>query len=298
MPVLNNSAMPTISVAGMRVTALNRSALLSAVQTRLHNHIPTRIVTPYSEFLFRAMHDSAFRDTLNSADFALPDGVGILWASTFLSTPLTARTAFGTWVQAIGQMVWTGATIVLCPSRIAQIIPEVISGSDFVFDLCKLAVQEQAPIFIAGGFGEVPKKTAQILQERFPGLKIAGTSNVFVDTITGPAAQSLVETIRTSQARMLFLALGPYKQELFMMHHWESLQVDLAIGLGGTFDYITGKSRLAPDWLQKLGLEWLFRLIAEPYRAPRIYRATVGLITTLIRYKVQLWTKKSAAGTL
>ncbi len=89
--------MPTISVAGTRVTALNRSALLSAVQTRLHNHIPTRIVTPYSEFLFRAMHDSAFRDTLNSADFALPDGVGILWASTFLSTPLTARTAFGTW---------------------------------------------------------------------------------------------------------------------------------------------------------------------------------------------------------
>lgn len=294
----NNPPIPHDTVAGLRITTLRRTALRKAVQARVHDHIPTRIVTPYSEFLFRTIRDQAFQSTLNAADIALPDGIALLWAATFLSVPLTAHSRWGAWLQTIGHMVYTGACIVLWPSRMRRIIPETIPGSSFVFDLCEIAVQEQAPIYIAGGFGDTPRRTAEILAQRFPGLVIAGISNASIPSVESDAAVQLAQDIARSGARIAFLALGPQKQELFMMRHWDSMRVDLAIGLGGTFNYITGDSHLPPRWIRGLGLEWLFRLITEPVRAKRIYRATFGLIGLLMQYKVDLWTKARATGTL
>ncbi len=298
MPASSSQPIPHVSVAGVHVTTLRRKELKSLIQNRLHERVPTRIVTPYSEFLFRSAQDPAFCSLLNEADISLPDGIAMLWGATFLSAPLTARSTLGAWFQSIGQMVWTGASIVLQPSRIAQVIPETIPGSDFVFDLCELAVREKASIFIAGGFGDVPAQSARILTERYPGLLVAGTSNASIGDIESEAAAALVQEIQESGARMLFLALGPQKQEQFMMRYWDSFHVDLAIGLGGTFNYLTGKSHLPPAWVRSLGLEWLFRLITEPTRMPRIYRATIGLIQTLVRYKVRLWTNTRQTGTL
>lgn len=299
MPVSNNNLpLPHCTVAGVRVTTLRRAALRSVVQSRLRSRIPTRIVTPYSEFLFRAVSDHEFRNVLNAADIALPDGVAMPWAATFLSIPLTATNWLSAWMQTVGHMVYTGASIVLQPSRISRIIPETIPGSSFVFDLCELAVQERAPIYIAGGFGETPRRTADILAQRFPGLLIAGTSNTTIPSVESEAAIQLAREIADSGARIAFLALGPQKQELFMMRHWDTLGVDLAIGLGGTFNYITGDSRRPPRWIRALGLEWLFRLVTEPSRAKRIYRATFGLVGLLMQYKMNLWTKARATGTL
>lgn len=297
MPASSNT-IPDVSIAGLRITALPREAVKQVIQERLHAHIPTRIVTPYSEFLFRALHDEHFRTVLNTADLALPDGIALLWAATFLHEPLSARNRISAWIQTIWHMVYTGASIVLQPSRISRIIPETIPGSSFVFDLCELAVAENASVYIAGGFGDTAQRTADILIQRFPGLVIAGISNATIPSAEDAAAVQLARDIAASGARIAFLALGPQKQELFLMQHWDTMGVDMAIGLGGTFNYITGDSQLPPTWARRLGLEWLFRLCTEPKRAPRIYRATIGLISALMRFKVNAWTKTGSAGTL
>ena len=153
-------------------------------------------------------------------------------------------------------------------------------------------------MFIAGGFGEVPNQAAAVLKELYPKLHIAGTSNARVANIESTEAQALAAQIRSSNTSFLFLALGPQKQEAFMMRYWQELEVDVAIGLGGTFEYMVGRKKTPPRWLRKLGLEWLFRLITEPKRIKRIYTGTAGLVFGLVHYKLETWTKQRPAGTL
>lgn len=253
-----------ISVLGVNIDPLTKSEALAEIRHRLRSGEKTFIVTPYSESLVTAQKDSEFRQILNSADISLPDGIGVLWAAKYLESR----------IQNHESRIWTLAKTLLAilfrPSYIRIPIPEKISGSEFVWDLAGLAAENGYSIFLLGGFGDTAERAADTLKAKIPNLRIAGVSNTPDAKIEGD---------------LLFVALGPVRQEKWIARHLPKLPIKLAIGLGGTFDYLAKKRPYRPKFWATRGLEWLFRLLTQPWRAIRIFKGVLGLIFLTYNYK-------------
>lgn len=273
-----------INVAGLTLSATTKQDILTQLETWVTEGKQVRVVTPYSEFLQYAMKDPSIMAMLSSADVAIADGVGIVWAAHFLNIPLPQKNKVLRLLRSIWQMITSGARILLAPRSIYTPIPEKIVGADFFWDLAGLAEKQNQPIFLLGGFEQTPNIVAEKLRERFPNIRIGGISNS-----NFPGNEELLQQIRASNAGMLFVAWGPIRQEQWIMEHIHNLpNIRLAIGLGATFDYIAGTKSTPPKLIRQIGLEWLFRLITQPYRYKRIYNATIGLISSLVWHKVNL----------
>lgn len=271
-----------VTIAGLRVTKERKSAVLQELTRRLDQNVPTTIITPYSEFLHRALVDREVMTMLNKATLSIPDGVGMLWAHTYLAKPLTLNSALLAYGQAILQMVSSGAQIILNPKSIYKTIPEKIVGADFFWDLVALAEQRGEGIYLLGGYGDTNKTVQRIVQTRYPKIHIAGAS-----TDDYPGTSQLVQDIANSSAKFLFVAWGPIRQERWIIDTIPKMpNIKVAIGLGATFDYVAGTKKAPPKLIRKLGIEWLFRLFTQPYRYKRIYNATIGLICLLVQYKL------------
>ena len=170
-------------------------------------------------------------------------------------------------------------------------MPEKISGSDLVWDLAKLAADNNFSIFLLGGFEDTAKLAARKLDELV--MKKHGRAFSLQDSNPNifwsgknPSDASVIDDINRATPDILLVAYGPIKQEVWIAKNLPKLNIKLAVGLGGTFDYLAGKRLQPPKTIRKIGLEWLWRLITQPYRAGRIWRATYGLSIFLLRYKV------------
>jgi N-acetylglucosaminyldiphosphoundecaprenol N-acetyl-beta-D-mannosaminyltransferase len=193
-----------------------------------------QIATTNPEFVMRAQQDAAFRQVLWQADLCIPDGVGLLIAAQWLGRPL----------------------------------PQRVPGSELVYHLAELAAENRWRLFLLGAAEGVAEAAAVILQQQYPGLIIAGTYAGSPDPSENAA---IVRRINDSQADMLFVAYGAPRQDKWIARNKESLTaVRLAMGVGGSLDFITGRAVRAPRWLQNLGLEWFYRLIREPWRWRRM----------------------------
>lgn len=273
--------LPSTTIAGLKVTNATKAAVLQEIAARLEQGNQTRIITPYSEFLFAALRDPRIMSMLNGADIAIADGVGMLWAATYLHQPLSSTNRAARIIAALWQMVNTGAQILLRPQSIYNIIPEKIVGADFFWDLASLAASTQKKVYLLGGFGDVAGRTAEKLKSAYPEIIIAGTNNKRITD------QSIIGDINQAAPDFLFVAFNPIAQDQWIAEHLPKLpSVKLAIGLGGTFDYVTGNKIQPPKFIRAIGLEWLFRLITQPGRYKRIYNATIGLIALLVKYKI------------
>ncbi|HEX3099776.1 MAG TPA: WecB/TagA/CpsF family glycosyltransferase [Patescibacteria group bacterium] len=269
-----------IDVAGLKVDAISKSELLEQIASRIQNREKTFIATPYSEFLFASMRRPHIRALLNRADLSIVDGVGVLWAHLFLDQKLSFKNFYLNVLQAWGQVVWTGASILLHQSLLYKDIPEKITGADLAWDLAKLAAEHNFSIYILGGFDDTAKIVAEKFLQKYPNLRIAGTSNKHHND------SSIFSDVHKSNADMLLVGLGPITQEQWIVDNLKDLPASFAIGLGGTFDYIAGAKRQPPRFVRAIGLEWLYRLVTQPSRLHRIINATWGLILSLVRYKV------------
>jgi N-acetylglucosaminyldiphosphoundecaprenol N-acetyl-beta-D-mannosaminyltransferase len=118
-------------------------------------------------------------------------------------------------------------------------------------------------VFFLGAATGVAERAAQILVDRYPGLQIAGCYAGSPADVESPA---IVKRIQEAATDLLFVAYGAPKQDLWLANHLAATGAPVGIGVGGTFDFITGRSRRAPGWIQRMGLEWLYRLIREPWR--------------------------------
>ncbi len=281
--------MNKIDVAGLKVDSITKQGLLKYITDRVQSGEKTFVTTPYSEFLYRGLLDPKIIEILNRSDFAVPDGIGVFWARKFLDIPLTAKSYYGKILQAFWQVKYTLASIIFYPKFIKSAFAEKISGSDLIWDLLKLAFKNNQSIYLLGGFNDTPQIVAKKISSLFRGREkgmivqkeiVAGFSN------KEPQDPTIIEDIKKSGADFLFVALGPIKQEQWIVDHINELPCKLYIGLGGTFDYIAGKRPSPPSIIRSIGLEWLWRLVTQPHRAKRIWQATFGLITALIRYKV------------
>ncbi len=315
--------MDKIDIAGLKIDALTKAELLERLRQQIKNGQKTWLITPYSEFLRAALLDPEVMQILNSADIAVPDGIGLFWAARYLSIPLTAKSYWGKILQAAWQIKYSLAAIVFYPKFIYNTTPsanaatpptlggdapqlssddtrssppiiggvpaagggggmkEKIPGADLVWDLAKLAVDNNLSVYLLGGFGDTPKLAAdKLISKSASKLKVAGWSN------KNPDNPTIIEDIKKAAPDLLFVAFGPIRQEKWIAKNLPDLPIKLVVGLGGTFDYIAGKQPQPPRFLRRTGLEWLWRLFTQPKRLPRIINATFGLASALWHYKV------------
>lgn len=293
-----NQSMNKIEVAGLKIDAVTKPELLTLIHGCMSVNKKSWITTVYSEFLYAALENPKIMEMLNKADFAVADGIGVFWARRYLEIPLTAKSYWGKILQALWQIKYSLAAIVFNPQWIKSLDArpsyaeasegsrykenkswEKIVGADLIWDLAKLAADNNLSIYLLGGFENTPELVKQKLISQYPNISIS-TSN------KNPNDPAIIEDIKKSSADMLFVAYGPIKQEKWIAENLPKLNIKLAIGVGGTFDYIAGKKSAPPKFIRYSGLEWLWRLVMQPYRFKRIINATFGLILALWRYKI------------
>jgi N-acetylglucosaminyldiphosphoundecaprenol N-acetyl-beta-D-mannosaminyltransferase len=186
---------------------------------------PHLVVTPNAEIAYNAAHDSSLAEIINGADLVIPDGIGIVMASRILGDP----------------------------------VPEKVAGTDLATNLLKeLNAQKRGRVFLFGTKPEVVAEAARRLKERYPGITIAGYRDGFFKPEEEP---EIIAQIRAARADLLFVALGSPKQERWLAKHLPELGVKVGIGVGGTIDVWAGAVPRAPEWVQKLGFEWLYRIV-------------------------------------
>lgn len=222
------------------------------------------ITTPNTEFIVAAQNNEEFKSILNEkSKLNLPDGTGILWAARFLYLQ-TPKDKFWRFLVILFQWIGTIVLIPFAPKYFRFPLHEKIGGADFIWQVAKIASSGKHKIFLLGGAATVAERTALKLQTDVENLRIAG-----VHSGTPKETEEIIEAINKSRADILLVCFGAPKQEKWLAENVSRTCCKVGIGLGGTFDFIAGERQRAPKWMQKSGLEWLFRLIIEPARIKR-----------------------------
>jgi len=201
------------------------------------------VCTTNPEFVMIAQSDHNFRHILQRADLCVPDGVGLLWAARVLGTEL----------------------------------PERVTGSDGTRVIAQHAAQKGWKLFFLGAAPGIAEKAAEILRSDYPGVQIVET---YGGSPRPEDEDAIVERVNASGAHILLVAYGAPGQDAWIARNLPRLQVKMAMGVGGAFDFIAGVIPRAPETMQKYGLEWLYRLYKQPWRIKRMLRLPlfVGLV--------------------
>ncbi|MGB7442222.1 MAG: WecB/TagA/CpsF family glycosyltransferase [Coleofasciculaceae cyanobacterium] len=176
-----------------------------------------------------------------------------------------------TFVDRAALVVADGKPIVWSSQWLSSGLPERVTGIDLIDTLAERAEQEKFGIYLLGANREVIEKTAENLKKKHPQLAICGINDGY---FSAEQVAERVRLIRQSGAQILLVGMGVPKQEYFLEENWSELGVNLAIGVGGSFEVIAGKKLRAPQWVQETGLEWLYRLLQEPRRLWKRYLVT------------------------
>lgn len=241
------------TILNVNIHALTRAQTLALIEDFIAAGQPHQLCTVNPEFVVAAQKDLAFRQIINAASLALPDGIGLLKAARFLKTrPLPAR----------------------------------VPGSDLVGQLAELSHQKGYRIYFLGAQEGVAEKAIERLKGCYPRLNVAG---YYAGSPALEENEAIVQRILPTRPDILLVAYGAPGQDKWIARNLERLQIPVCIGVGGSFDFLAGRVKRAPLWLQDLHLEWLHRLIMQPWRWRRIWSA-VGVFSWLVlRSRIGDW---------
>jgi N-acetylglucosaminyldiphosphoundecaprenol N-acetyl-beta-D-mannosaminyltransferase len=218
-----------VRILGVRVDALTYADLLAHIAAYIAEGTPHQVCTTNPEFVMEARRNPEFRVVLEHADLCMADGVGLLWAAR----------------------------------RLGGELPERVTGSDGVPLISQAAAQHGWRMYLLGAAPGIAEAAGRVLQARYPGLEIAGA---YPGSPADADAADIIGRVRAARPDILLVAYGAPRQDLWIARHRDSLGVPVMMGVGGTFDHITGVRKRAPRWVQRLNLEWLFRLLTQPWR--------------------------------
>lgn len=222
------------SLLGIDITIVKKEEVLEYIIRSLERTGEKYyVVTPNPEILVIAQKDSYYKKILNGAKLILPDGVGVVFAGKLLGLGLKER----------------------------------ITGVNLMESLCERVAEKPITIGFLGAGPGVAHSTAECLIEKYPGLKVVFAQEEWEKN--GAETRLVNNSSAYKTIDILFVAFGSPKQEIWIYENLDKLPVRVAIGVGGAFDFVSGKVRRAPVFMQKMGLEWLFRLIIQPWRIKR-----------------------------
>jgi N-acetylglucosaminyldiphosphoundecaprenol N-acetyl-beta-D-mannosaminyltransferase len=237
-----------IEILGVPVDCLTMDQTINLVDSVLAGDVAKSVVAVNPEKVMRARVDTRLRGQLQRAAFLIPDGIGVVAAARMLG---------------LGQF-------------------NRVPGSELMPKLCDLAARTGRSVFLFGATPEVNERTAQVLRERYRGLKIAGAQHGY---LTDDEMPGLIDRINRSKTDIVFVALGSPKQEAWIDRYLPQLNVKLCQGVGGTFDVIAGHVKRAPAAFRAVHLEWFYRLAANPNRLAR-QSALPGFVFQIFKQRV------------
>lgn len=236
-----------VNILGLPVDRINYRQWMSIIDQWMQAEPRLHhVMTINPEFIMIAQGDAIFAQILRRADLCLPDGVGLLWASGILGKPIKQR----------------------------------VTGSDGIRVLAKEAAQRGWRLFLLGAGQGIATATARILCDENPGLQIAGT---FSGSPAPSEEDAIVGIINDSKADILLVAYGAPEQDKWIARNSGRLRVKMAMGVGGSFDFVAGVVPRAPLWMRENGLEWLYRLYKNPRRIWRMLRLPRFVVQVILR---------------
>lgn len=264
-----------IKILNVNLDSTSKARVLRSVGRRENKFL---IVTPNPEIIIQAQKDKELAEIINSADFSLPDGVGLAAAHKFTSLWQPEFKLLRIPVLFI-EGFFIGLSVLLKPEWLTKDL-EIIRGRELFLELCQLANKKKWKVFFLGGGKGVAKKTVKKLAESLKNLEMKWTKGPRLDKEAKPITEKdklkegkAIDRINQFKPDILFVAFGAPKQEKWLAKWLEELEVGGAMVVGGAFDYLAKKTSLPPAWMENVGLEWLWRLINEPKRFKRVLRA-------------------------
>ncbi|GGH32858.1 WecB/TagA/CpsF family glycosyltransferase [Paenibacillus segetis] len=224
---------PTVSVFGIPFCKFGMQDTVSYLTEIVSSGRPHQIITANPIMVMAAKEDPAYKKMMQQADLIVPDGTGVVWAAKIGGDPLTER----------------------------------VPGFDLLHELMKQGERRRWKVYLLGSAPEVIQEAARRLTLQYPDTEIVG----FRDGYFGPDQdQEVIDAIVQASPDLLFVARGADTQEPWIAKHKAALSVPIIMGVGGSFDVISGKTKRAPMFFRKLRIEWLYRLLKEPTRFRRM----------------------------
>lgn len=304
-------ARKTITILKIKISGTERSEVLKlAISETLRrasgaqsvsNLKPFYIVTPNPEIVNHAQKDQTLREILNSADLSLPDGIGIVAANKFLSLPTPRGQApiksgqvakFAKLLVCLGQAIKVGLSIPFNRKWLESDL-KVLPGRVIFKELVKIAAEKNMRIFLLGSKPRIASQAAKNLYTKYHILNTKYSSGPLLNQDGTPVSQAeekkdqeALKMINRFRPHFLFVAFGPPKQEKWVARNLNNLNCGVIMVIGGTLDYFAGRAPFPPKLFEKLGLEWLWRLITQPWRLKRILTAVIIFPLKVYWYKV------------
>lgn len=235
IPVMSStpSALPTVHILGLPVHDLVMESALEVMDGFVRAGKPHHIITADASMLVMAQEDSALHAIIQEADLVTPDSVGVLWAAKSYGKPLRER----------------------------------VSGVEIVERLCARSAERGYRIYFLGAAPTVADQAAAQMRARYPGTQIVGTRDGYFKP---EEVDGIVAEIRACQPDILCVAMGIPKQEKWIAANRQRLGASILIGVGGTFDVLSGNVKRAPLVMQKVHLEWLWRVLSNPRKINKV----------------------------
>ena len=222
-----------VEILGVQIDPVTYPGVMARISDWLKTDRQYQVVTINPEFIMASQSDPEFKDILNHAALRVPDGIGLLWASNLGGKPIKNR----------------------------------VTGTDLVEKLVEVGEKANWRFFFLGGKEGSGEKASKLLKIRYPNLAIAGSFEG--DGSISGDSQTVAAVKKAGAIDLLLVAYGHPKQEKWLKRNLGKTNAKVGIGVGGAFDFLSGKSKRAPEWVRQSGFEWLYRLVREPWRFRR-----------------------------
>jgi N-acetylglucosaminyldiphosphoundecaprenol N-acetyl-beta-D-mannosaminyltransferase len=239
---------PRVNILGVGVSAVNMTMALDIIDGWVARCDPHYVCVTGVHGVMESQRDEELRRIHNAAGLVMPDGMPLVWLSHLNGFPHVERGY----------------------------------GPDLMLALCGRSVTCGYRHFFYGGAEGVPEQLAANLQQRFPGLQVVGIHSPPFRSLTPEEDKQVIQMLNQAAPDIVWVGLSTPKQEQWMAAHVGRVEAAVLIGVGAAFDFLAGRKRQAPRWMQRSGLEWLFRLLTEPRRLWRRYLVNNPLFVLLV----------------
>jgi N-acetylglucosaminyldiphosphoundecaprenol N-acetyl-beta-D-mannosaminyltransferase len=227
-----------VNLLGVGVSAISMDQAVGTIASWIERREARYVCVTPAHSLMDAYRDEAFRRILNHSGMTTPDGMAVVWL-----------------LKLYGQRQVTR-----------------VYGPDLLLAVCRRSVESGWRHFFYGGEAGVAERLAATLEQRFPGLQVAGTYSPPFGALSPEEDARVVAQLNAARPDVIWVGLSSPKQERWMAEHRERLDAPVLVGVGAAFDFLSGRKPQAPRWMQRAGLEWLFRFSHEPRRLWPRYR--------------------------
>jgi N-acetylglucosaminyldiphosphoundecaprenol N-acetyl-beta-D-mannosaminyltransferase len=248
------------NVLGVGVNSINLEQTSLKISKFIKDHSKAYICLAPAHNVMACVDDAELRQVFNQSTLTVPDGMGVVWFLRLLGHKQVGR----------------------------------VYGPDLMLAACAAGVDRPWRHFFLGGAPGVGERLAAQLRERFPGLEVAGVHSPPFRSLTGEENETMVRLIEAARPDIIWVGLGSPKQERWMAAFRPVLSAAVLVGVGAAFDFLSGAKPQAPRWIQRIGMEWMFRLLSEPRRLwrryaqyPRFIWLALGQLSGLKRYSME-----------